>query len=93
MLDADIIQKLDQVVATYVEIATTTHFALYGGYINKGFSEEQAYGLVFDYAIHHNNGLKDIAVLVNDKEEEPAAISLEECEDDDLELDEDDDNY
>jgi len=88
MLDADVIQKLDQVVATYVEIATTTHYALYGGYIDKGFSEEQAYGLVCDYAIHHNNGLKDIAVLVNDKEE-PAAVSIEECEDDDEELDED----
>ena len=65
MLDPDTISKLDQVVATFVEVATTTHYALYHNYIARGFSEEQAFKLVADYAIHHNNGLKDIAVLVN----------------------------
>jgi len=91
MLDSDIISKLDQVVATFVEIATTTHFALYGGYINKGFSEDQAFKLVADYAINHNNGLKDIAVLVN-VETKVAVAPTDEADDEDEDeyLDEED---
>ena len=77
MLDPDATRKLDQVVATFVEVATTTHFALYIGYINKGFSEIQAFELVADYAIHHNSGLKDIAVLVAEKE-----VTMDNSEDD-----------
>ena len=89
MLDSDLIGKMDQLVATFVEIATTTHFALYSGYINKGFSEEQAFELVCDYAIHHNSGLKDIVALLISRDEVATTITNEECEDDDLELDDD----
>jgi len=77
MLDPDAMRKLDQVVATFVEVATTTHFALYTGYMNKGFSEIQAFELVADYSIHHNSGLKDIAVLVAEKE-----VTMDNSEDD-----------
>ncbi len=87
MLDPDTISKLDQVVATFVEVATTTHYALYTSYINKGFSEEQAFELVADYAINHNNGLKDIAILVNDMDD---AVPTNESPEVDEELNEED---
>jgi len=86
MLDVELIQKLDQVVASFVEIAATTHFALFTSYQEKGFTKEEAFVLVRDYAVNHNNGLSDIACLLKDPEPE---ISEEELNEDEEEFDSD----